>query len=579
MKNSILQQLKQYKGVFIAAPLLMIISGIMETLIPLMTAHIVDDGIEQGNISEVLRWGGFMLIFAVSALVFSLLGYVFSAKASSGLAANLREAVFARIQGFSFSELDRFGVPSLVLRQTTDVTNIQTAVQTILTQFFKTPVAIVYSLVLTMQLNVQLSLVLIIGVLAIGIFLSAIILRSIKMYRRVYADYDDMNLLVQENVTGIRVVKSFAREKQESERYGASANTVRKGFVKVERLLAFNNPVMMLALEFCFIGIAWIGARFISVGSMTSGDLTGFIAYAFQIMSYMAMIVLSFVQLSSSFASIRRVREVLETESSIQDPVHPAEEMKDGSISFSRVFFRYQQGDGGNVLDDIDLSIRAGEMVGVVGATGSSKTSLVSLIPRLYDVKSGAVKVGGKDVREYDADTLSGGISMVLQKNVLFSGTILENLRWGKPNATIAECEEACRMACADAFISEKEKKYEEVLEQGGSNLSGGQRQRLCLARALIKKPKILILDDALSALDTATEGKIRNTLRTEMPEMTKVIITQRVGSVRDADRILVLDKGRVVGFDTHEKLMESCSLYRELVAAAENEEEEEESA
>ncbi len=575
MKNSILQQLKQYKGVFIAAPLLMIISGIMETLIPLMTAHIVDDGIEQGNISEVLRWGGFMLIFAVSALVFSLLGYVFSAKASSGLAANLREAVFARIQGFSFSELDRFGVPSLVLRQTTDVTNIQTAVQTILTQFFKTPVAIVYSLVLTMQLNVQLSLVLIIGVLAIGIFLSAIILRSIKMYRRVYADYDDMNLLVQENVTGIRVVKSFAREKQESERYGASANTVRKGFVKVERLLAFNNPVMMLALEFCFIGIAWIGARFISVGSMTSGDLTGFIAYAFQIMSYMAMIVLSFVQLSSSFASIRRVREVLETESSIQDPARPEEEMKDGSISFSRVSFRYQQGDGGNVLDDIDLSIRAGEMVGVVGATGSSKTSLVSLIPRLYDVKSGAVKVGGKDVREYDADTLSGGISMVLQKNVLFSGTILENLRWGKPDATIAECEEACRMACADAFISEKEKKYEEVLEQGGSNLSGGQRQRLCLARALIKKPKILILDDALSALDTATEAKIRNTLRTEMPEMTKVIITQRVGSVRDADRIIVLDKGRVVGFDTHEKLMESCSLYRELVAAAENEEEE----
>ena len=525
MKNSILQQLKQYKGVFVAAPVLMIASGIMETLIPLMTAHIVDDGIEQGNISEVLRWGGFMLIFAVSALVFSLLGYVFSAKASSGLAANLREAVFARIQRFSFSELDRFGVPSLVLRQTTDVTNIQTAAQTILTQFFKTPVAIVYSLVLTMQLNVQLSVVLIIGVAAIGIFLSAIILRSIKMYRRVYADYDDMNLLVQENVTGIRVVKSFAREKQESERYGSSANTVRKGFVKVERLLAFNNPVMMLALEFCFIGIAWIGARFISVGSMTSGDLTGFIAYAFQIMSYMAMIVLSFVQLSSSFASIRRVREVLETESSIQDPARPEEEMKDGSISFSHVSFRYQQGDGGNVLDDIDLSIRAGEMVGVVGATGSSKTSLVSLIPRLYDVKSGAVKVGGKDVREYDADTLSGGISMVLQKNVLFSGTILENLRWGKPDATIAECEEACRMACADAFISEKEKKYEEVLEQGGSNLSGGQRQRLCLARALIKKPKILILDDALSALDTATEAKIRNTLRTDMPEMTKVII------------------------------------------------------
>ncbi|MBQ7507538.1 MAG: ABC transporter ATP-binding protein [Lachnospiraceae bacterium] len=572
MKHSILQQLKQYKGVFLAAPILMIASGIMETLIPLMTTHIVDEGIEQSNISEVLRWGGYMLIFAAGALIFSLLGYVFSAKASSGLAANLRAALFERIQSFSFAELDKFGVPSLVSRQTTDVTNIQTAVQTILTQFFKTPVAIVYSLVLTMQLNVQLSLVLIIGVVIIGIFLSAIILRSIKLYSRVYMDYDGMNHLVQENVTGIRVVKSFAREKHESERYEASAETVRKGFVRVERLLAFNNPVMMLALEFCFIGIAWIGARFISVRSMTSGDLTGFIAYAFQIMSYMAMIVLSFVQLSSSFASIRRVREVLEKKSSIQDPDSPVTEMKDGSISFSGVSFRYQEGEGENVLENIDLSIHAGEMIGIVGATGSSKTSLVSLIPRLYDVKSGAVKVGGKDVRDYDADTLTRGIAMVLQKNVLFSGTILENLRWGKPDATLQECEEACRMACADAFIAEKENKYDEVLEQGGSNLSGGQRQRLCLARALIRKPRILILDDALSALDSATEAKIRSTLKTDMPEMTKVIITQRVGSVRDADRILVLDKGRVLGFDTHERLLGNCSLYRELFAAAENE-------
>ena len=573
MKNSILQQVKQYKGVFIATPILMIASGMLETMIPLMTTHIVDDGISQSNMYEVLRWGGYMLIFAVLALVCALIGYICSAKASSGLAANLRETLFEKIQKFSFANLDRYGVPGLVTRQTTDVTNIQNAAQTILTQFFKTPVAVIYSLILTVQLNVKLSIVLVIGVVIIGVFLSFIIIRSIRMYRQVYVDYDSLNENVQENVTGIRVVKSFAREASESENFDEHAATVRKGFVKVERLLAFNNPIMMMALEFCFIGIAWIGAKYISVGDMTTGDLTGFIAYAFQIMSYMAMMVLSFTQLASSFASIQRVSQILEDEPTITDPAAPVTDMQNGSVTFSHVTFRYGEGNGENVLEDIDLKIASGEMIGIVGATGSSKTSLINLISRLYDVKEGSVQVGGHDVREYGADTLTDNISVVLQKNVLFSGTVAENLRWGKSDATLEECEEACRMACADEFLAEKEGGYDAPIEQGGANLSGGQRQRLCLARALIKKPKILILDDALSALDTATESKIRNALQKDMPEMTKLIITQRVGSVRDADRIIVLDKGRVCGFDTHEGLLKSCPVYKELIAASENEE------
>lgn len=573
MKNSILQQVKQYKGLFIAAPILMIASGLLETMIPLMTTHIVDDGIQQNNISEVLRWGGFMLIFAVSALICALIGNVYSAKASSGLAANLRDALFVRVQKFSFANLDKYGVSSLVTRQTTDVTNIQTAAQTVLTQFFKTPVAVVYSLILTIQLNGKLSLVLMIGVVIIGVLLTLIIVKSIKMYRQVYVDYDKLNQRVQENVTGIRVVKSFAREKKECDGFDESAETVRRGFVKVERLLALNNPIMMLALEFCFVGIAWIGAQFISVGDMSTGDLTGFITYAFQIMSYMAMLVLSFVQLAASFASIRRVQEILNDEPTIKDPADPVSEMNDGAIAFEHVSFRYGEGNGKNVLEDIDLTIRSGEMVGIVGATGSSKTSLINLISRLYDVKEGKVIVGGHDVREYSADALTQNIAVVLQKNVLFSGTIRENLEWGKPNAMEEDFAAAARLACADGFIAEKEAGLDSVIEQGGANLSGGQRQRLCLARALIKKPAILILDDALSALDTATESKIRTSLREDMPEMTKLIITQRVGSVQEADRILVLDKGRVSGFDTHENLLKTCAVYRELCAAAEGRE------
>ena len=573
MRNSILKQVKQYKSIFILAPVFMIISGMMETMIPLMTTRIVDYGIEKSDMGEVLRWGGYMLIFALSALITALIGYVLSAKASSGLAANLREGFFKKVQSFSFSNLDKYGVSGLVVRQTTDIGNIQTAAQTVLTQFFKTPVAVVYSLILTVQLNKRLSLVLVAGVFIIGIFLSVIIIKSIVMYREVYEDYDALNEHIQENVTGIRVVKSFAGEKAGSESFDEKAAVVKKGFIRVERLLAFNNPIMMLSLEFCFIGIAWIGAKYISVGEMSVGDLTGFITYAFQIMTYMAMLVLSFVQLSSSFASVKRVKEVLSEEPSVAFPEGRSPEMEDGSVMFSKVSFRYGEGNGENVLEDVSISIKSGEMIGIVGATGSSKTSLVSLISRLYDAKEGQVTVGNRDVKEYDEDSLTKNIAVVLQKNLLFSGTIMENLRWGKSDATIKECEEACRLACAEGFIKEKEGGLNFYIAQGGSNLSGGQRQRLCLARALIKKPKILILDDALSALDTATEARIRLSLKEDLPDMTKLIITQRVGSVREADRILVLSKGRVCGFDTHENLIRSCEAYRVLCAAAEGKE------
>ncbi len=569
MKDLILREIKQYRGAFLLAPIFMILSGVLETEIPMMMTHIIDDGISANNMDAVWKWGAFILVLSVGTLIFAILGYLQSAKASTGLAANLRQAVFGKVQTYSFANLDKFGVSSLVTRTMTDVTNIQNMAQTILTSFFKTPVSVIYALYLTATLNKKLSLVLLIGVAIIAVFLTLIIKKTIPMYQKVYQDYDKLNGKVQENVTGIRIVKSFAKEKTECEEFDVPASAVRKGFIKVERIQAFNNPVMMLALEFCFIGISWIGAKYISVGDMTTGNLAGFINYAFQIMTYISTLVLSFVQVSSSFASIKRVKEVLAEEPTLVEDENPVTEMTGDAINFSHVSFRYGQGQGKNVLEDIDLSIRSGEMIGIIGATGSSKTSFINLVSRLYDATEGTVTIGGVDVKKYSLETLSDHIAVVLQKNVLFSGTILENLRWGKPDATLEECEAACRMACADGFIKEKEGQYEAVIEQGGANLSGGQRQRLCLARALIRKPKILILDDALSALDTETESTIRASLRNEMPEMTKLIITQRVGSIQDADRILILDKGRVDGFDTHEALIQTNAIYRDLCGVA----------
>ncbi|MCR5411114.1 MAG: ABC transporter ATP-binding protein/permease [Lachnospiraceae bacterium] len=565
MKNPVFKQIKQYRNVFILTPVLMVISGIFETMIPLITTHIIDDGISAGDMNAVFYWGKIMLVLALGTLIFAFFGYLTSAKASSGLAANLREAVFEKIQSFSFADLDRFGVASLVTRTMTDVTNIQNTAQTVLTSFFRTPVAVIYALYLTTTLNRRLSFILLIGVLIITVFLSLIIRITVPIYQKVYGEYDRLNGRIQENVTGIRIVKSFVREKDESESFDEPAASVRQGFIKVEKLQALNNPVMMIALEFCFVGISWIGARYISAGDMTTGDLAGFINYAFQIMTYISTLVLSFVQVSASFASFARVREVLITEPSIKEADEPVTSIQDNSVEFDHVSFRYGRGGGLNVLDDICLKFAPGEMIGIVGATGSSKSSLVNLISRLYDVTEGSVKVGGKDVREYSMAALSDRIAVVLQKNVLFSGTIMDNLRWGRKDAGYDECSKACAMACADTFIEEKENKYDEYIEQGGSNLSGGQRQRLCLARALVRKPGILILDDALSALDNETEARILHSLKTDMPDVTKILITQRVASIHDADRILVMDKGRVNGFGTHEELIETNEIYRDL--------------
>ncbi len=565
MKNPVFNQIKQYRNVFILTPVLMIISGILETMIPLITTHIIDDGISAGDMNAVFYWGKIMLVLALGTLIFAFFGYLTSAKASSGLAANLREAVFEKIQSFSFADLDRFGVASLVTRTMTDVTNIQNTAQTVLTSFFRTPVAVIYALYLTTTLNRRLSFILLIGVLIITVFLSLIIRITVPIYQKVYGEYDRLNGRIQENVTGIRIVKSFVREKDESESFDEPAASVRQGFIKVEKLQALNNPVMMIALEFCFVGISWIGARYISAGDMTTGDLAGFINYAFQIMTYISTLVLSFVQVSASFASFARVREVLITEPSIKEADEPVASIQDNSVEFDHVSFRYGRGGGLNVLDDICLKFAPGEMIGIVGATGSSKSSLVNLISRLYDVTEGSVKVGGKDVREYSMAALSDRIAVVLQKNVLFSGTIMDNLRWGRKDAGYDECSKACAMACADTFIEEKENKYDEYIEQGGSNLSGGQRQRLCLARALVRKPGILILDDALSALDNETEARILHSLKTDMPDVTKILITQRVASIHDADKILVMDKGRVNGFGTHEDLIKTNEIYRDL--------------
>lgn len=565
MKSPVIKQIKQYRNVFILTPVLMVLSGILETMIPLITTHIIDDGISKSDINAVFYWGKIMLVLAAGTLIFALLGYLASAKASSGLAANLREAVFTKIQSFSFSDLDRFGVPSLVTRTMTDVTNIQNTAQTVLTSFFRTPVAVIYALFLTTTLNKRLSFILFIGVLIITVFLSLIIRITVPIYQKVYREYDRLNGKIQENVTGIRIVKSFVRENDECLSFDEPAASVRRGFIKVEKLQALNNPVMMIALEFCFVGISWIGAQYISAGDMTTGDLAGFINYAFQIMTYISTLVLSFVQVSASFASFARVNEVLSEESSMRETDEPLTSIQDNSVVFDHVSFRYGRGAGRNVLDDICLEIAPGEMIGIVGATGSSKSSLVNLISRLYDVTEGGVKVGGKDVREYSMKTLSDSIAVVLQKNVLFSGTIIDNLRWGRKEAGYDECRKACAMACADTFIEEKENKYDEYIEQGGSNLSGGQRQRLCLARALIRKPAIIILDDALSALDSETEARILRSLKTEMPEVTKILITQRVGSIHDADRILVMDKGRVNGFGTHDELIKTNGIYRDL--------------
>ena len=563
--KKVLQQLKQYKRDSLLCIGLTALEVIMEILLPFITAIIIDQGLEQSNLPVVYRYGILMVVMAFLSLIFGALAGKFAASASSGFAANLREAIYDRIQTFSFSNIDKFSVPGLVTRMTTDVTNVQMAFMMVIRVAVRSPLTLVFSYIMCLIINVQLSLTFLIAVVFLVVVIGAIMLATLKIFDQVFKKYDDLNASVQENVSAIRVVKAFVREDYENKKFARASQNLYNLFVKAEGLLAFNNPAMMVAVYFCIIMVSWLGAHFIVGGSLTTGDLTSLFSYIMSLLMSLMMLSMVVVMISMSLASIHRIREVLNEIPDLKDPEQPVEEVADGSIDFDHVSFSYKHGSGKDALTDIDLHIHSGETIGVIGGTGAGKSSLVNLICRLYDVDEGTVKVGGLDVRRYDMEALRNQVSVVLQKNTLFSGTILENLRWGNPEATEEECVEACKAACADEFIDRMPDGYRTRIERGGSNVSGGQKQRLCIARALLKRPKVLILDDSTSAVDTATDAKIRAAFARIIPGTTKIIIAQRISSVQDADRILVLDGGKINAFDTHENLLKTNAIYREI--------------
>ena len=537
----------------------------MEVLIPFVTASIIDKGIEAGDIGQIYFYGGIMLVIAFLSLFFGVMAGRTASKASSGFAANLRDGMYENIQKFSFSNIDKFSTAGLVTRMTTDVTNIQMAYQMCMRIAVRAPLMFISSMVMCMFINVKLSMIFLVAILVLAAALFLIMSHATKTFSKVFRKYDDLNASVQENVSGIRVVKAFVREDYEKEKFSKAAENLYRLFVKAEGLLTLNSPVMMLVVYGCMISLSWFGARFIVAGSLTTGELTSMFSYVMSMLMSLMMLSMVFVMITMSAASGQRIAEVLEEKPDLVNPEGAIHEAADGSIDFNHVDFSYKHGSGEDTLHDIDLHIRSGETIGIIGGTGSGKSSLVNLISRLYDVDRGSVLVGGRDVRAYDMEALRNQVAVVLQKNVLFSGTILDNLRWGKEDATLEECKEACEQACADEFIKRFPDGYDTWIEQGGSNVSGGQKQRLCIARALLKKPKILILDDSTSAVDTATDAKIRQAFAKKIPGTTKLIIAQRISSVQDADRILVLDGGRVNGFDTHERLLKTNEIYRDI--------------
>ena len=537
----------------------------MDILLPFITAIIIDDGLEAANLPVVYRYGALMVIMAFLGLVFGAGAGKYAASAASGFSANLREAIYNNIQTFSFSNIDKFSVPGLVTRMTTDITNVQNAFMMLIRVAVRAPLTFLFSFIMCLMINRTLSLMFLFAAVFLIIVLGIIMVVTLKIFDEVFHRYDDLNASVQENVSAIRVVKAFVREDYENEKFSKASENIRRMFVKAEGLLAFNNPAMMIAVYFCIISLSWLGAQFIVGGSLTSGELTSLYSYIMSLMMSLMMLSMVVVMITISMASIRRISEVLRETPDLHSPNRPVTEVPDGSIDFNHVNFSYKHGSGKNALSNIDLHIKSGETIGVIGGTGSGKSSLVNLICRLYDVDEGSVCVGGVDVRNYDMEVLRNQVSVVLQKNTLFSGTILENLRWGDPDATDEACIEACKAACADEFIERLPDGYNTRIERGGSNVSGGQKQRLCIARALLKKPKILILDDSTSAVDTATDAKIRAAFAREIPGTTKIIIAQRISSVEHADRILVLDNGRIDGFDTHENLVKSNAIYQEI--------------
>lgn len=565
MIRTLLKEVKEFKRASFATPLFMILEVLMEMVIPFLMASIIDEGVNAGDIHHIYKVGAVMVVAAAIGLFAGIAGGRFGAKASAGFARNLREAMFNNIQSFSFSNIDKYSTAGLVTRLTTDVTNIQNSYQMLLRMFTRAPASLICAMVMAFYINARLASIYLIAVLVLGVILFFIMNNATKYFKQAFPKYDDMNASVQENVSAIRVVKAYVREGEETSKFKRTSENIYKIFVKAECNLVYNAPIMQITVYSCILLISWIGAKMIVADSLTTGELMSLLAYCMNILMSLMMLSMVFVMISMSMASAKRIAEVLNETSDLKNPENPVYEVPDGSISFRHVDFAYHKDSKEPVLKDVSLDIHSGETIGIIGGTGSAKTSLVNLISRLYDVTAGKVIVGGHDVREYDMEALRNQVSVVLQNNVLFSGTILENLRWGNKEATREECEEACRQACADEFIQKFPDGYETHIEQGGSNVSGGQKQRLCIARALLKRPKILILDDSTSAVDTATDAKIRRAFAEEIPDTTKLIIAQRISSVQNADRIIVMDEGRINGFGTHEELLAENAIYREV--------------
>ena len=565
MIKKLVSHLGEYKAASIKTPLFAALEAIMDVLLPTIMAFIIDQGIEKGDMNAIIRYGLLTFLVAAIALVLGVLAGKYAAEASTGFAGNLRDAMYENIQHYSFSNIDKFSTAGLVTRMTTDVTNVQNAFQMILRMCVRAPVHLVFALTMAVVIGGPLALVFVVAVAFLVAVLAAIMIPTFRIFDRVFKNYDDLNASVQENVSAIRVVKSFVREGFENEKYTAACESLYKQFVKAESRLSFNNPAMLVAVYGCNIALSWFGAKYVLHGAITTGQLNALFGYIMNILMALMMLSMAFVMIAMSAASAKRIVEVLDEHTDLPPAKQPVQQVADGSIQFDHVTFKYKHGSGQPVLNDISFTIQPGETLGIIGGTGSAKSSLVQLIPRLYDAESGTVRVGGVDVRDYNLDVLRREVSMVLQKNVLFSGTILDNLRWGDANATEEECIRMAKLACADEFIQRFPDKYNTWIEQGGSNVSGGQKQRLTIARALLRKPKVLILDDSTSAVDTATDAKIRKAFREEIPGTTKIIIAQRISSVQDADRILVLENGQINGLGTHAELLATNAIYQEV--------------
>jgi len=558
-------QIKEFKRDSILTPIFMILEVIMEMIIPLLMASIIDEGVEKGNIRHICIVGGCMILAALGGLFAGIMGGKCAANASAGFARNLRNAMYENIQTFSFSNIDKFSTAGLITRLTTDVSNMQNAYQMLLRMFTRAPSSLICAMIMAFSINARLSLIYLVAVILLGGCLFLIMSHTTKYFQQVFKKYDELNASIQENVAGIRVVKAYVREDYENKKFSKASKNVYQMFVKTEKILTLNSPLMQFTVYGCILGISWLGAKMIVVNSLTTGELMSLLTYCMNILMSLMMLSMIFVMVTMSMASAQRITQVLNEKADLVNPEQPVREVRDGSIVFENVDFSYKAESKEPVLKDINLKIHAGETVGIIGGTGSAKSSLVNLISRLYDVTAGSVQVGGLDVRKYDMEVLRDQVAVVLQKNVLFSGTILENLCWGDKKASKEECIRACKLACADEFIEKLPDGYETYIEQGGTNVSGGQKQRLCIARALLKKPKILILDDSTSAVDTATDAKIRQAFAQEIPGTTKLIIAQRISSIQNADRIIVMDNGKVDGFGTHQELLASNKIYREV--------------